>query len=81
MASDLDCEEPVYKRYKYPNGEILELTKLEFDRVVDLFRMLDEQDRKIERQRKQRLSSNMEPSPGEGCREHLFSVFSFKFSF
>lgn len=31
-------EEPIYKRYTYPNGEVLELTKSEFDRVVDLFR-------------------------------------------
>lgn len=61
----MDSEEPIYKRYKYPNGETLELTKSEFDRFVDLFRMLDEQDRKLERQRKQQSSSNIEPSPAE----------------
>lgn len=37
----------IYREYLYPNGEILQLTKEEFDRVVDVFRMLDEQDRKI----------------------------------
>lgn len=57
--------EPIYKRYVYSNGDVLELTKSEFDRVVELFRMLDEQDRKLERQRKQRLSSNTESSLGE----------------
>jgi len=39
--------EVIYKEYKYPNGEILQLTKEEFDRVVDIFRMLDAQDRKL----------------------------------
>lgn len=39
--------ELIFKEYRYPNGEILQITKEEFDRVVDLFRMLDEQDRKI----------------------------------
>jgi hypothetical protein len=28
--------EIIYKEYKYPNGEILQLTKEEFDRVVDI---------------------------------------------
>lgn len=42
-----DDGEIIYKEYKYPNGEILQLTKEEFDRVVDIFRMLDAQDRKI----------------------------------
>lgn len=56
--------EPIFKRYTYPNGEALELTKSEFDRVVELFRVYDEQDRKLERE-KHKLSSNTEPSPGE----------------
>lgn len=43
----MDSEEPIYKRYTYPDGDVLELTKSEFDRVVDLFRMLDEQDKKL----------------------------------
>jgi hypothetical protein len=42
-----DDGEIIYKEYVYPNGETLQLTKEEFDRVVDLFRMLDKQDRKI----------------------------------
>ena len=42
-----DDGEIIYKEYKYPNGEILQLTKEEFERVVDIFRMLDAQDRKI----------------------------------
>ena len=37
----------VYKEYKYPNGEILQVTKSEFDRVVNLFRMLQEEDQRI----------------------------------
>lgn len=48
--------EPIYKEYKYPDDRILRLTKSEFDRVVDLFRMLDGQDRKLGRLRKQQLS-------------------------
>lgn len=52
----------IYKRYVYPNGEVLELTKPEFDHVVELFRMLDEQDRKLEKQRQQERSSNTAPS-------------------
>lgn len=42
-----DDGEIIYREYVYPNGETLQLTKEEFDRVVDLFRMLDKQDRKI----------------------------------
>ena len=42
-----DDGEIIYKEYVYPNGEVLQLTKEEFDRVVDVFRMLDKQDRKI----------------------------------
>ncbi len=41
--------ELIFKEYRYPNGELLQITKEEFDRVVDLFRLLDEQDRKINR--------------------------------
>ena len=65
MDHDAVGEEPIFKRYVYPNGEVLELTKSEFDRVVDLFRMLDEQDRKLQRQFKQQRSSNTAVSPGE----------------
>lgn len=42
-----DDGEVIYKEYVYPNGEILQLTREEFDRVVEVFRMLDEQDRRI----------------------------------
>jgi hypothetical protein len=59
----LKNQEPIYKRYVYPNGETLELTKSEFDRVVDLFRILNEQDRKLERQ--QQSGSNIAASPGD----------------
>lgn len=61
----MDGNELIYKRYVYPNGEVLELTKSEFDCLVDLFRMLDEQDRKLEQQRQQERSSNTAPSLGE----------------
>ncbi len=33
----------IFKEYKMPNGETLRLTKDEFDRVVDLFRLLHQQ--------------------------------------
>lgn len=54
--------EQIYKRYQYLNGEVLTLTKKEFDHVVELFKMLDEQSRKLERLREQRCSSNITPS-------------------
>src|SRR5258708_33136205 len=44
-------DEPIFKRYVYPNGELLELTRSEFDRVVDVFRMLHQQDLKTKRLR------------------------------
>jgi len=34
----------VYKAYRNANGDILELTKEEFDRVVDLFKILRDSD-------------------------------------
>ena len=39
-----ECTEEVYQEYVYPGGEVLKLTREEFDRVVDVFRMLVEQD-------------------------------------
>jgi len=38
----------IYKRYTYPDGRILELTKEEFDRVVDVMRELINAKRKRE---------------------------------
>lgn len=37
----------IYKEYLYPNGETLQLTEEEFYRVVEVFRMLWEQDQKL----------------------------------
>ncbi len=51
-----DTDEPIYKRYVHPEtGNILELTKPEFDRVVDVFRMLQGQDekRQLEKRKKE----------------------------
>lgn len=39
--------EAFYKSYTYPDGSILNLTKDEFDSVVDVFRMLLKQDQKL----------------------------------
>lgn len=43
-----DTETAIYKRYQQPNGSVLELTKKEFDSVVEVFRMLAKQDQKTE---------------------------------
>ncbi len=45
-------EGDIYKTYKYPNGEDLKLTREEFDNVVDVFRMLLEQDTLLYKQGK-----------------------------
>ncbi len=37
----------IYKEYRYPNGEVLQLTKDEFDNVVEIFRILIRQDNKL----------------------------------
>jgi len=37
----------VFKEYKLPNGETLKLTKEEFDRVVDIFRLLYKQSQRV----------------------------------
>jgi uncharacterized protein YndB with AHSA1/START domain len=60
LRNKMTLSEPIFKRYEYPNGEVLELTKSEFDRVVEVFRMLDAQDQRLARQRKQQLSSNID---------------------
>jgi hypothetical protein len=39
----------VFKEYNLPNGETLRLTEKEFDRVVDLFRLLHQQSKRIVR--------------------------------
>ncbi len=55
--------EPIFKRYTFPNGEVLELTKSEFDQVVDLFRRLDTQDRRLAGEKRlKQIISNTEPS-------------------
>ena len=46
-AKELQKNLCVFKEYKQPNGEILRLTKDEFDRVIDLFRFLHYQSQKI----------------------------------
>src|ERR1700727_1541644 len=33
-------DEAIYKEFAYPNGDVLRLTKTEFQRVVSAFRML-----------------------------------------
>lgn len=37
----------IYKEFVYPNGEVLRLTRTEFQRVVSAFRMLMEQETKL----------------------------------
>jgi hypothetical protein len=37
----------IYKEFVYPNGKVLRLTKAEFDRVVDVFKMLIDQQTKL----------------------------------
>ncbi|MBT4762757.1 MAG: hypothetical protein HOO06_13750 [Bdellovibrionaceae bacterium] len=32
----------IYKRYTYPNGEVLELSKDSFDKIVRVFKMLND---------------------------------------
>lgn len=44
---DLDNSDAVYKEYAYPNGDVLRLTKAEFRNVVDVFKMLMEQETKL----------------------------------
>jgi hypothetical protein len=36
----------IYKKYKYPDGRVLELTKEEFEQVVDVMRVLINSKRK-----------------------------------
>jgi hypothetical protein len=43
-AESVDTAEEVYKEYVYPNGDVLKLTKAEFDNVVEVFKMLWKQD-------------------------------------
>jgi hypothetical protein len=43
-AESVDAGEEVYKEYVYPNGDVLKLTKAEFDQVVEVFKMLWKQD-------------------------------------
>ena len=45
-------DEAIYKEYLYPNGEVLQLTKDEFDNVVEIFRILIRQDNKLRQMRK-----------------------------
>ena len=42
----------IYREYTLPDGEILQLTKEEFDNVVEVFRMLWRQDQRNSRQLK-----------------------------
>lgn len=42
----------VYKKCKRPDGTVVDLNKEEFDNVVDLFRMLLKQDRKLRQNKK-----------------------------
>lgn len=37
----------IYKEFVYPSGKVLRLTKTEFDRVVDVFKMLIDQQTKL----------------------------------
>lgn len=43
------CDGAIYKSYQLSNGKVLNLTKEEFDNVVDVFRMLAEERRRKER--------------------------------
>ena len=44
---DQSTAELFYKQYKLPNGELLQLTKEAFARVVETIRLLQQQDEKI----------------------------------
>ena len=46
--SDDKNQPKIYKEYKYPDGRVLRLTKEEFLKVVDAFRMLLNAERKKE---------------------------------
>ncbi len=37
----------IYKSYDHLDGEVLEFTQGEFERIVELFKMLEKQNRKI----------------------------------
>lgn len=44
---EVEDDGAVYKEFIYPNGEVLRLTKAEFKRVVDVFKMLIDQQTKL----------------------------------
>ena len=44
----MESEDKIYKRYPYPNGEFLDLTREEFDNVVSIFRMLHAADQSLQ---------------------------------
>lgn len=45
---DQDEKEPIYKEYKYPDGRVLRLTKEEFEKVCEVFLMLENTQREKE---------------------------------
>ena len=47
IPSDGPVAPGIFKEYKLPSGETLQLTREEFDRVVDVFRALHEQSQKL----------------------------------
>ncbi len=58
-----DTDEPIYKRYVHPEtGNILELTKSELDRVVDVFQMLLEQNEKLQGEKRKKEAGSNEAS-------------------
>ncbi|MEW6055038.1 MAG: hypothetical protein AB1540_00355 [Bdellovibrionota bacterium] len=49
MSGDVASDEDgtIYKKYIYPDGHILSLTKEEFDAVVEVFKILDSAQNKL----------------------------------
>lgn len=47
MTAPLPVDSTVFKEYKLPNGDTLKLTREEFDRVVEVFRLLHQQSLKV----------------------------------
>lgn len=60
-----DCEDSdaIYKEYVYPDGTRLQLTKAEFQRVADVFRMLLDQETKLIEEGKHFMVRALEKAP------------------
>lgn len=43
-----NADNVIYKKYASTSGDVLELSKEDFDRIVELFKILYKQDQKLE---------------------------------